>query len=152
MMAAFTSQGEELKKPTATYQVKANAFEEKMPMISVVVKNKSGGSGVYIVTGTLRRKLRLKKIESLPFTIKMADQKKVMPKEIIQDVCVDVGGIMIWIVLTIIDMVNNEDSYSMLLGRPWLKEAQARHDWPLTKLTLTQGGNKVELNIQRTPT
>lgn len=48
-------------------------------------------------------------------------------------------------------MVNIEDNYSMLLGRPWLKEAQAQHDWPHNRLTLTQGENKVEIKTQITP-
>ena len=53
--------------------------------------------------------------------------------------------------LTVINMVSTEDNYSLLLERPWLKEAQAQHDWPLNKLTLTQKGNKVEISTQRSP-
>ena len=127
-------------------------------MISVIVKNKripnaliDGGSGVNITTDTLRRKLGLKKIEPAPFTIKMANQRKVMPKGIIRDVRLDVGGIVIWTTLTVIDMVSTKDSYNLLLGRPWLKEAQAQHDWHLNKLTFTQKGNKVKISTQRTP-
>ena len=67
-------------------------------MILVIVKNKrisnaliDDGSGVNIIIDTLRRKLGLKKIEPAPFTIKTANQRKVMPKEIIRDVCLDVG-------------------------------------------------------------
>ena len=147
-----------MAKPPSTYQVIAKAFDEEMPMISVIVKKRrilnaliDGGSGVNIITCTLRRKLGLKKIEPAPFTIKMVDQRTVMPKGIIRDVRLDVGRIVIRTMLTVIDMVSTEDSYSMLLGRPWLKEAQARHDWPRNKLTLTQKGNKVELSTQRTP-
>jgi hypothetical protein len=150
---------EKSKEPTQTYQITAKAFDEEMPMISVIVKNRQvpnalidGGSGVNTITDTLRRKLGLKKIEPPPCTIKMADQRKVMHKRIIRDVRLDVGEIVIRMTLTVIDMVNTEDSYSLLLGRPWLKEARAQHDWPLNKLTLTQGGNKVEVNTRRTPT
>ena len=157
IMAALGND-EEPEEPTQAYQVTAKAFDEEMPMISVIVKNRripnaliDGGSGVNIITDTLRRKLGLKKIEPAPFTIKMADQRKVMPKGIIRDVRLDVGGIIIRTTLTVIDMVSSEDSYSLLLGRPWLKEAQAQHDWPLNKLTLTQKGNKVEVSTQRTP-
>jgi hypothetical protein len=157
IMAALAHE-EKSKEPTQTYQVMAKAFDEEMPMIFVIVKNRQvpnalidGGSGMNIITDTLRRKLGLKKIEPAPFTIKMADQKKVMPKGIIRDVRLDVGGIIIRTTLTVIDMVRTEDNYSLLLGRPWLKEAQAQHDRPLNKLTLTQGGNKVEISIRRTP-
>ena len=78
-----------------------------------------------IITNTLKKKLGLKKIEPAPFSIKMADQRKVLPKGIIRDVRLDVDRIMIRTTLTVIDMVRTEDNYSMLLGRPWLKEAQA---------------------------
>ena len=154
VMAALNSQEGELEKPTSTYQVTAKAFDKEMPMISIIVKNRrvpnvliDGGSGVNIITDTLRRKLGLK---PAPFTIEMANQRKVMPKGIIRDVRLDVGGIVIRTTLTVIDMVSTEDSYSLLLGKPWLKEAQAQHDWPLNKLTLTQGGSKVVLSTQRT--
>ena len=159
VMAALNSQEDELEKPASSYQVTTKAFDEEMPMISIIIKSGrvpnvliDGGSGVNIITYTLRRKLGLNKIEPAPFTIKMVDQRKVMPKGIIRDVRLDVGGIVIRTTLTVIDMVSTEDSYSMLLGRPWLKEAQAQHDWPPNKLTLTQGGSKVELSTQRTPT
>ena len=62
-------------------------------MISVIVQNRKvpnvlidGGSGVSIITDTLKRILGLNKIEPASFTIKMADQRKVMPKRIIRDV------------------------------------------------------------------
>ena len=145
-----------MEKLTPTYQVTTKAFDEEMPMISVIMNKKilnaliDGGSGLNIITNTLRRKLGLKKIEPAPFTIKMVDQRKVTPKGIIRDVRLDVGGIVIRTTPTVIEMVSTEDNYSLLLGRPWLKEAQAQHDWPLNKLTLTQKENKVELSIQRT--
>lgn len=44
-----------------------------------------GRSRLNIITDTFRRELGLKKTEPAPFTIKMADQRKVMPKEIIRD-------------------------------------------------------------------
>jgi hypothetical protein len=158
VMVALTIQKETSERPTSTYQVTAKAFDEEMPMISLIMKNRripnaliDGGSRVNIITDTLKKKLGLKRMEPAPFTLKMAEQKKVMPKGIIRDVRLDVGGIVIQTTLTVIDMVSTEDSYSLLLGRPWLKEAQAQHDWPLNKLTLIQGENKVEISTQRTP-
>ena len=75
IMAALAHE-EKLKEPTQLYQVTAKAFDEEMPMISVIVKNRQvpnalidGGSGVNIITNTLRKKLGLKKIEPAPFTI-----------------------------------------------------------------------------------
>ena len=56
-------------------------------MISIIMKNKKipnalidGRSEANIITDTLRKKLELKKIKLAPFTIKMVDQRKIMPK------------------------------------------------------------------------
>lgn len=40
IMAALTNYDEKSKKPTQTYQVMTKAFNEKIPMISVIMKNK----------------------------------------------------------------------------------------------------------------
>ena len=100
IMAAITND-EKLKEPTQPYQVTAKPFDEEMPMISVIVKNRrvanaliNGGSGLNIIA--LRRKWGLMKIEPAPLTIKMADQRKFMPKGILRDIRLDVGGIIIW--------------------------------------------------------
>lgn len=92
-----------MEEPTHTYQLTTKAFDEEMLMISVIVKNKripnaliDDGSRVIIITNTLRRKLGLKRMEPTPFTIKMADQRKVMAKGITRDVRLDVGNIVIW--------------------------------------------------------
>ena len=89
IMAALTHD-EKSKDPTQTYQVTAKAFDEEMPMTSVIVRNRhvpnvliNGGSGVNIITNTLRKKLVPKKIKPTPFTIKMVDRRKIMPKGII---------------------------------------------------------------------
>ena len=92
IMAALTSQERTSERPTSTYQVTAKTFDEEMPMVWVIMKTKripnaliDGGSGVNIITDALRKKLSLKKITPAPFTIKMVDQRKVMPKGIIQE-------------------------------------------------------------------
>ena len=116
-MAALTND-EKSKEPT---QIMAKAFDGDIPMTSVIVKNRrvpnaliDGGSRVNIITKTLKKRLGLKKLEPAPFTIKTADQRKVMPKGIIRDVCLDVGIIKIRTTLTVIDMVSTKDRDSML--------------------------------------
>lgn len=80
-MAVLTNLGEELEKLTNIYQVTTKAFDEEVPMILVIVENNQipnalidVGSGVNIITNTLRRKLGLKRIKPAPFTIKIVDQ------------------------------------------------------------------------------
>jgi hypothetical protein len=38
----------------------------------------------------------------------------------------------------------------LLLGNPWLREAQTQHDWAINKLTSTQWENETEISTQRT--
>jgi hypothetical protein len=80
VMAALTSQEGMSERSASTYQVTTKAFDEEMPMITVIMKNKripnaliDGGSRVNIITDALRKKLGLKNIEPAPYTIKMAD-------------------------------------------------------------------------------
>ena len=75
-----------------------------------------------------------KQLEVAPFMIKMANQRKVMPLGIIKNLKIDIGGLTFKITVTVITMENQENIYSMLLGRPWLKQARAKHDWGRSQL------------------
>ena len=48
-------------------------------------------------------------------------------------------------------MENQENSYSMLLERPWLKQARAKHDWGKSQLILYQNGIDVCIGTNRRP-
>jgi hypothetical protein len=70
-MAALTHD-EKSKEPTQTYQITTKAIDERMPMISVIVKKRrvpnaliDGGSGVNIITDTLKKKLGLKRSRTI---------------------------------------------------------------------------------------
>jgi hypothetical protein len=97
-------------------------------MIAVWTKNRQipnvlldGGSGVNFITDTLMKKLGIEKqLEVAPFTIKMADQMKVTPLGVIKNLKINIGGLTFKITVTVIKMENQENNYSMLLGRPWL--------------------------------
>ena len=129
-----------------------------MPMISVIAKNRritdvllDGGLGVNIISDHLRRKLDLQKLELAPFTIKMADQRRVTPLGIMRNFKIDIGGFKYFITATVIKMEHNDAGYSMLLGRPWLKQAEAHQDWGRNQLTLTQGGETISITSNQAP-
>jgi hypothetical protein len=131
MKAIYTNVRDEREIPQI-YFVATKDFDEEMPMISVWTKNRripnvllDGGSGVNIITDTLMRKLGIvKQLEVAPFTIKMADQTKVTPLGIIKNLRIIIGWLTFKITVTVIKMENQENSYSMLLERPWLKQAR----------------------------
>ena len=63
-----------------------------------------------------------------------------MPLGIIKNLKIHIGGLSFKITVTIFKMKNQDNSYSMLLGRPWLKQARGKHDWGKKHLTLYQDG------------
>jgi hypothetical protein len=70
--------------------VKAKDFDEVIPVIEVrigkfEVKNVllKGGFGANIILESLRKKLKLKKPQSTSFVVRMVDQHKVRPMQLI---------------------------------------------------------------------
>jgi hypothetical protein len=89
----------------------------------------NNGFGVNIIFENLRKKLGLKKPKSTPFIIKMVDQRKVQPIGLINNLKFDLVGCEFKIFVTVLDMGNETETYSMFLGRPWLKHVKAYHNW-----------------------
>jgi hypothetical protein len=46
-------------------------------------------------------------------------------------------------------MENGTKTYLMLLGRPWLKQAKANHNWGDNTLTITTGERTVTVNTSK---
>jgi hypothetical protein len=87
-----------------------------------------GGLGANIIIKDLRKKLRLPIPKLVPYTLRMANQTLTKPIRLIQDLKIHIHGISY--VVTFIVMKNNalDASYSMLFGRPWLRNAKVTHD------------------------
>lgn len=73
----------------------------------------------------------------------MADQRVVQPLGIVENIQVKTGGAKFSVSFLVLDV---GDAYSMLLGRPWLKIAEAIHEWTTNTITLRSKGKKVFLN------
>jgi hypothetical protein len=86
-----------------------------------------GGFGVNIIT-KLRLKLGLPKPKHAPYNLKMANQTITTPIGLIRDLKIYVHNIPY--VITFIVLQNNviDASYSMLLRRPWLRDAKVTND------------------------
>ncbi len=89
-----------------------------------------GGSRINIITKQLRLKLGLPKPKLVPYNMKMRDQTTTKPMGLICDLKIYVHGIPYVITYTILQNNIIDASYSMLLRRPWLKDAKVAHDWP----------------------
>jgi len=76
----------------------------------------------------LRLRLGLPKPKLAPYNVRMADQTTTKPVGLIKDLKIYVHGIPYITAFTILQNNVVNFNYSMLLGKPWLKDVQMAHD------------------------
>ncbi len=79
--------------------------------------------GVNIIRRELRLSSGLPKLKPTPYNLRKANQTTTKPVGFIRDL-----KIPYIIMFTILQNSVVDSSYSMLLGRPWLKDAKVAHD------------------------
>jgi hypothetical protein len=133
-----------------------NDFDEIMPIVHVSIGNceimdvlLDGGSRVNIIFEHLWKKLGLKKPQSMPFMVRMAYQRKVEPIRLIQNLKIDLTRCTFKISITVLEMEHIPKTYSMLLRRPWLKQAKTHHDWGSSTLTIIVDIKTMTLSIEK---
>ncbi len=84
----------------------------------------------------MRLRLGLPKPKHAPYNLRMANQTMTKPMGLIRDLKIYVHGIPY--ITTFILLQNNVvySNYSMLLGRPWLRDAKVAHDWGNNIITI----------------
>jgi hypothetical protein len=82
----------------------------------------------------------------------MANGSSVRSIGMIPDLEMVVQGHTFTISVVIMDLPQ-KDTYPILLGRPWLRSARMKHDWPKNVLTFRREGWKVMIHMAkgRTP-
>ncbi len=87
-----------------------------------------GGFGINIIRKQLRLRLGLPKPKHAPYNLGMANQTTSKLMGLIKDMKIYVHGIPY--IATFILLQNSvvDSNYSMLLGRPWLRDAKVAHD------------------------
>ncbi len=98
------------------------------------------GSRINIITKQLRLKLGLPKPKHAPYNLKMANQTTTKPVALIRDLKIYVHGIPYITMFTILQNIVVDSSYSMLLGRPWLKDVKMAHDCGNNIITIQRNG------------
>jgi hypothetical protein len=95
-----------------------------------------GGSRVNVIIKQLRLRLGLRKPKPEPYNLRMVDQTTTKLEGLIRDLKIYVHGILY--ITTFIVFQNSvvDFSYSMLLGRPWLRDAKVAHDWGSNTITI----------------
>jgi hypothetical protein len=104
--------------------VKAKDFDEAIPIVQVrvgkfEVRNVllDGGSSVNIILENLRKKFKLRKLQSTSFVVCMVDQWKVQPMGLIQTLNIDMASCVYKIVVFVLKMENGVAIYFMFLQR-----------------------------------
>jgi hypothetical protein len=116
--------------------VKAKDFDEPIPIVQVRIDKfeirdvlLDGGSGVNIVSKSLRKKLGVRKPQLASFVVHMANQRKVQPMGLIRNLKINLASCVYKILVIVLKMENGVEAHSMLLGRPWLKQTKVHHNW-----------------------
>jgi hypothetical protein len=73
-------------------------------------------------------RFELPKPKLTPYNIRMADQTTTKPVGLIKDMKIYVHGLPYITTFIILHNSVVDSSYSMLLGRPWLRDAKVAHD------------------------
>jgi hypothetical protein len=70
----------------------------------------------------------------------MADQSMTKPLRIIRNLKIHIHGIPHIITFTILKNSVVDFNYSMLLGRPWIRNVKVTHDWGNNVITIQGNG------------
>jgi len=72
----------------------------------------------------------------------MVDQTTTKPMGLIRDLKIYVHGILYITMFIVFQNSVVDSSYSMLLGKPWLRDAKVAHDWGSNTITI-QGNQTI---------
>jgi hypothetical protein len=95
-----------------------------------------GGFGVNIITKQLKLRLGLPKPKHAPYNLRMAYQTTTKLVGLIRDLNIYVHDILYITMFIVLQNSVLDFSYSMLLGRPWLKDVEVAHDWKSSTITI----------------
>jgi hypothetical protein len=95
------------------------------------------GLNVNIILESFKKKLGLKRLQLTSFLVHIVHQQKVQSIGLIKNLKIDLASCVYKISVTMLNMENGVEVYSMILGRPWLKEARTHHNWGDNTLIIT---------------
>ena len=87
------------------------------------------GSGLNILPEYTMKRLGLSLTAPSPFIINVANQTVAVPLEMIKNCRISTGGKKYVVTFHVIKMHSDKDTFSILLGRPWLRMSNAIVDW-----------------------
>lgn len=95
------------------------------------------------------RSLGIAAMEPAPFSIQMADQRRVQPIKIIWNIGVKVQDIVFPTVFTVIQMEDAPGAYPLLLRRPLLHQGRIKQNWATDQLVVRVGKKKKRIQLKK---
>ncbi|KAH7332358.1 hypothetical protein KP509_20G083800 [Ceratopteris richardii] len=113
-----------------TTQVDSNALAVTVEIngYAVLGVQLDSGAAVNLMIEYMMKALGLTQVEDTPMSLRMADQTQVKPAGLIRNVQNIVGGIEFSVDYLVVRPRSTETTFSILLGRPWLMQADCVHD------------------------
>jgi len=93
--------------------------------------------------------LGLPKLKLAPYNLRMADETTTRPMGLNKDLIIYVHGIPYIITFTILQNSVVNSSYSMVLGRPWLRDVKVAHDWGSNIITIQGNGTIKKITVTK---
>ncbi|KAH7433374.1 hypothetical protein KP509_07G066300 [Ceratopteris richardii] len=132
-----------------TTQIDSNA-----PAVTVEIKGYAvpgaqldSGAAVNLMTEFMIKALGLNHMEETLMSLRMADQTQVKPAGLLKNVSIVVGGLEFKVDYLIVRPRTSEATFSILLRRPWLVQAECVHDWRTGFITIGPKGDRIQLQV-----
>lgn len=106
-----------------------------------------GGSAVSLMTDQTMQELGFTNLEPTNIVLRVADQRRVKPLGIIQGVKTTVGGLEFHVSYLVVKPHSYAASFPILMGRPWLLQAQCVQIWHKGTITIGPGNDRVQLRV-----
>ncbi|KAH7281660.1 hypothetical protein KP509_36G057100 [Ceratopteris richardii] len=132
-----------------TTQVDSNA-----PVVTIEINGYAvpgaqldSGAAVNLMTEYMMKALGLTQLEHTPMSLRMADQTQVKPAGLIRNVQTIVGGIQFSVDYLVVRPRSTETTFSILLGQPWLMQADCVHDWRTGFITIGPKTDRIQMQV-----
>jgi hypothetical protein len=93
--------------------------------------------------------LGLPKPKLAPYNMRMANQITTKPMGLIKDLKIHVHGIPYITMFIVLQNSVIDFSYSMLLGKPWLRDAKVAYDWGSNNVTMQGNGTIQTITVTK---
>ncbi|KAH7291421.1 hypothetical protein KP509_29G016300 [Ceratopteris richardii] len=132
-----------------TMQIDSNA-----PTVTVEIKGYAvpgaqldSGAAVNLMTEYMMKALGLNHMEETPMSLRMADQTQVKPAGVLKNVSTVVGGLEFKVDYLIVRPRTSEATFSILIGRPWLMQANCVHDWHTGFISIGPKSDRIQIQV-----